>query len=331
MLNWTPPSGTEGLLLLLHGPDRRNYDDSTRRVFFRRVAEAVRRREGRRSHQRTVIAGDFNADPFESAVSSSDGLHAVGTRTVGAANVRRIAHAGNAQQFFYNPMWRLYGHRRHQDSGAATHHWTQSWAHGLSWHMLDQVVLRPSESPNFPEDRLRIVLALAPSPCSTEKGCRTGQRRQTICRLSSTGTCNSKTRSSIMPDLWPDFAGLAAKRGMFEMLLAAAGGIGAKTEGEVDFHIDAVGVGPVGGPVQRIRYNCYLRVVKTGYLYLLFRVITPVAAAFPARAETPEGDEYAEIGDEHALIEVISKILQRERTREIVLYLLSIVPKATAK
>jgi hypothetical protein len=30
---WTPPSGQEGLVVLLHGFDRRNYDDSTRRVF----------------------------------------------------------------------------------------------------------------------------------------------------------------------------------------------------------------------------------------------------------------------------------------------------------
>ena len=82
MWKWVPPSGQEGLIVLLHGLDRRNYDDSTRRVFFRRIADAVRRRERKQGHGRTVIAGDFNAQPFEAAIVDSDGLHAIGVRAV---------------------------------------------------------------------------------------------------------------------------------------------------------------------------------------------------------------------------------------------------------
>lgn len=37
----TPPSGQEGLMVLLHGFDRRNCDDSTRRMFLRRIADTV--------------------------------------------------------------------------------------------------------------------------------------------------------------------------------------------------------------------------------------------------------------------------------------------------
>src|ERR1017187_3304275 len=58
MWRWTPPSGQEGLIVLLHGLDRRNHDDSTRRVFFRRVADAVRRDEDKRGHRRTIVTGD---------------------------------------------------------------------------------------------------------------------------------------------------------------------------------------------------------------------------------------------------------------------------------
>ena len=157
MWTWVPPSGREGLIVLVHAPDRRNYDDSTRRVFFRRVADAVRRHEASRDHRRTIIAGDFNAQPFESAIADSDGLHAIGVLSKRQGASREVHGAGAATDFFYNPMWRAYGHQAHPDAGAATHHWARSWAHELGWFMLDQGVLRPGEAARFPEDRLRIV------------------------------------------------------------------------------------------------------------------------------------------------------------------------------
>lgn len=154
---WTPPSGQEGLAVLLHGYDRRNCDDSTRRMFFRRIGDAVRNCEEARGHRRTVIAGDFNAHPFDSAMTAADGLHAIGFRSVAAQSARKILGVGAAADFFYNPMWRAYGQDQHPDAGAATHYWLGRNAHELGWHMLDQVVLRPEESARFPEDQLRIV------------------------------------------------------------------------------------------------------------------------------------------------------------------------------
>ena len=79
--DWVPDSGTAGRLALVHGLERRNNDDGTRRVFFRRVADLDREHETN-SHRRSLVVGDFNAEPFESAVLSSDGLHAIGIRQV---------------------------------------------------------------------------------------------------------------------------------------------------------------------------------------------------------------------------------------------------------
>src|SRR3954452_3877359 len=91
---WTPPSGQEGIIAFLHGFDRRNYDDSTRRVFFHRVAETVRRYEESGGHQRTILAGDFNAQPYESAMTDSDGLHAIGVRALQNRSTRIIRGRG---------------------------------------------------------------------------------------------------------------------------------------------------------------------------------------------------------------------------------------------
>lgn len=128
-----------------------------------------------------------------------------------------------------------------------------------------------------------------------------------------------------MSTLWPNFAGMAAPRTMQIMLYDAAAGIGAQTNGKLDFYVDTVGVGRAGA-VEHIRYNCYLRVPKNNYLHLLFQVTTPVTGPFPAEVVTPEDDEYPNIADEPALLTAIGAILQRERTKEVALYLMTTAP-----
>lgn len=155
--DWKSDSGIEGRFALVHGPDRRNYDDGTRRVFFRRVADIVKHAEKKQGHHRSIVVGDFNAEPFESAVVSLDGLHAVGIRQKGEKPFRASLLDKSRHPFFYNPMWRLYGHDPLQESGKATHYWFNRLAGEVFWHMIDQVVLRPGECPRFPEDKLEIL------------------------------------------------------------------------------------------------------------------------------------------------------------------------------
>ena len=156
MWRWTPPSGQDGLITLVHGFDRRNYDDSTRRVLFGQIAAAVRRRE-EGHHRRSIVLGDFNAQPFESAILASDGLHAIGIRSMKNQVGRKIAALKELADFFYNPMWRLYGHLPTKEAGMGTHYWEKQFGQEYCWHMIDQVVIRPEEAARFPEDQLKII------------------------------------------------------------------------------------------------------------------------------------------------------------------------------
>jgi hypothetical protein len=52
-----------------------------------------------------------------------------------------------------------------------------------------------------------------------------------------------------------------------------------------------------------------------------------VASSFPASAATTEGEEYRELKNEEELRAAIGNILKRERTKEIVLYLLKTAPR----
>jgi hypothetical protein len=107
---------------------------------------------------------------------------------------------------------------------------------------------------------------------------------------------------------------------MREMLEDAVGDIAAQTQGEIQFYVDTLGV---SNTIEKVRHNCYLRVQRTGYTHLLFRVTTPVPGPWPAKIATPEGELFTNLQDESQLRQAIQDILQRERTREIVLFLLN--------
>ena len=307
MWRWTPPSKQEGLLVLVHGPDRRNHDDSTRRVFFRRIADKIRRYEGKRQHERTLITGDFNAHPFESAIADCDGLHALGVRSLGSGPARKIATWRRRAEFLLQPhvahtgIFRIERPGRQPITGSVPRR--TSWA-GSCWI---RSFYDPVRRHGFRKTSCASCPGSAAFRFSTTADGRTNKRHRIIFRLSFIGIC-SQARNRHMPDLWPDFAGKAVPRGMYQMLNDAAGDIREKTAGAIEFRVDPVGVG-AGGAIERIRFNCYLRVVATNYLYLLFRVIAPVAGPFPATVQTPEGEKYPEIADEPGLLEAIAKIL----------------------
>ncbi|MEO2091501.1 MAG: endonuclease/exonuclease/phosphatase family protein [Gemmataceae bacterium] len=149
---WVGGSQLDGLMALVHGHDRRNKSDGTRAAYLRGVVAAVREAEVQLGHKRSIILGDFNANPFDPAVVGANGLHALGIRQVRGRTNRTFL--GQEADFFYNPMWRLFGHGR--DAGGATHHFAGYDEVELIWHMLDQVVIRPEALDRFPEHELKI-------------------------------------------------------------------------------------------------------------------------------------------------------------------------------
>lgn len=152
------PSGTDGLLGIVHGHDVRNANADTRAVLFRRLATVIEFHENQFGHRRTVLTGDFNASPFAPEMIGAHGLHALGVREVRERFTRRTNEEDVA--FFYNPMWRQYGYG--PDAGAATHYYGGYGATEHLWHMFDQVVTRPDTADRLPEDRIRIARTIGP-------------------------------------------------------------------------------------------------------------------------------------------------------------------------
>lgn len=123
--------------------------------------------------------------------------------------------------------------------------------------------------------------------------------------------------------LWPDLLSATQPRGMRRMLHDMVGDIERQTKDAIKFYVDMVGMSPTFAPgVESLRYNCYLRVVRTNYSHLLFQVETPFPGPWPARVATPEDGPSPPVEDEAGLRDAIRKILVRDRTKEVLTILL---------
>jgi len=153
------PGEDELLIAAAHLPSKQDYSDESQvfeAVHFARQIEDAEKHCG---HQRTVVIGDLNMNPFEAGmVAASGGLHAVGSRRV-AERERRTVHA-RPYQFFYNPMWAHFGDR---GETAGTYYYESGEPLCYFWNMFDQVLLRPALLDGFTHEQVRIVTRVGKS------------------------------------------------------------------------------------------------------------------------------------------------------------------------
>jgi len=129
----------EFILGAAHFPSRLNWSIESLNSAAVEMATDVASVESDLGHDRTMIVGDFNMNPFDTGMVSAHGFHGVMTRTL-AGRARR-AIQGRDHKFFYNPMWRLFG--AEPPAAAGTHFNWRSEPVAHFWEMYDQVLLRP--------------------------------------------------------------------------------------------------------------------------------------------------------------------------------------------
>jgi exonuclease III len=92
-------------------------------------------------HDRTVLIGDLNMNPYDEGLTGGRTLHAVMTK-----ELARKVHTWSGRErrkCFYNPMWSYFGDRSQGPPG--THYYRDAKAlTNTFWHMYDQVLVRPS-------------------------------------------------------------------------------------------------------------------------------------------------------------------------------------------
>jgi hypothetical protein len=100
----------------------------------------------------TIIMGDFNMNPFERGMAAASGIHSIPCRLTAQRGSREVK--GRSFSMFYNPMWNLLGD---SDDKPGSYYFAGAIHLNYFWHLLDQVIIRPSLIPHFRTDSLTII------------------------------------------------------------------------------------------------------------------------------------------------------------------------------
>lgn len=110
--------------------------------------------EKQQGHNRTILCGDFNMNPFEIGMVQANGLHTVMEKQI-ALKMNRIIK-GKIYPFFYNPMWGFLGDLG-RGNVSGTHYYTSAQHVSYHWHLFDQIIMRPELIPIFDDNSLDII------------------------------------------------------------------------------------------------------------------------------------------------------------------------------
>jgi hypothetical protein len=160
------PDRPDLLLVIAHLPSKLHYEPADRVAAAEDLAATIRRVESRMKHDRTLLVGDLNMDPYDEGVVKARGIHGVMTRSIARSRFRMV----QSRQFpyFYNPMWGLYQDRPVRPP--ATFYRSPSGETAHMWHMYDQVLVRPSLLDQFSNEDLAILHTDGDSSLISERG-----------------------------------------------------------------------------------------------------------------------------------------------------------------
>jgi len=151
--NLIPPLGPDILIVTVHLPSKLCYDKDDQAQFVTRLPRRIEEEENKIGHQRTIVVGDLNMNPFEHGVVSSEGLHAIMVRDIAKKKLRIVKE--EERFFFYNPMWNHFGDSSSTPPG--TYYYNSAKPINYYWNIYDQVLIRPDLLDYFSNDSLKII------------------------------------------------------------------------------------------------------------------------------------------------------------------------------
>jgi exonuclease III len=149
------PDREEVLLAVVHLASRRYLSQDSKQQECMDLATRIRELERRVGHERTILVGDFNMNPFEPGMVGTGGLHAVMSLDVARKRKRRVQNKDHS--YFYNPMWGRFGDGSPGPCG--TYYYRNGEQVCYFWNMFDQVLVRPELIDRFNLDRLAVPVA----------------------------------------------------------------------------------------------------------------------------------------------------------------------------
>jgi Endonuclease/Exonuclease/phosphatase family len=147
------PGAQDILLAAVHFPSKHDWSEDSQAAECYNLASEIRGTEEKVGHQRTILVGDLNMNPFENGLVSAVGLHAVSSRSIAKRGNRKVQ--AREYPFFYNPMWGLFGDATPGPPG--TFYYARAEQRVYFWNIFDQILIRPALLDRFESKDLMIV------------------------------------------------------------------------------------------------------------------------------------------------------------------------------
>ena len=148
-----PAFGPDVILVAVHTSSKLFTKTEDYPFICRRIAADIEQAELTVGHDRTIVMGDLNQNPFEAGVVAADGLHAIMDKNIALRRTRIVQ--GVRRKFFYNPMWGRLGDGSIGKPG--TYFFRESSMVAYFWHTFDQILIRPDLLGYFDENKLHVI------------------------------------------------------------------------------------------------------------------------------------------------------------------------------
>jgi hypothetical protein len=142
--------------VVTHFPSKLHWSDESQAFECTELARRISEQEEAAGHNRTILVGDFNMNPFEFGMVAASGLNSVVSRKVADLGVRTVQ--GREYRFFYNPMWNHLGDAKSDSAGS--YYYDNAQHVNYFWNVFDQVLIRPELTKGFDPNRLNIVTSV---------------------------------------------------------------------------------------------------------------------------------------------------------------------------
>jgi len=141
-------------LLAIHWKSLMNRSEASQSAAMYQLGREIRDVEKEIGHERTIVVGDLNVNPFLEGMVASNGMHSVMCKEIVARGNRSSSPYGKFP-FFYNPTWSILGDESLGPPGTYYYNNSQEVQH--FWNIFDQVLVRPDLIEFLPKRSLRVL------------------------------------------------------------------------------------------------------------------------------------------------------------------------------
>ena len=149
----------------VHLISKKNCDERNQQFEALNYIQDIINHEKNIGNKNTLVVGDFNMNPFEEAMVSSNIFNSVMCKEI-AQKEQRIVQ-GRSYHYFYNPSWNLFGDFK---KPVGTYYYNKAEHINYKWNIFDQVLLRPPLIDKFVQNDFKIITSDGRESLLTKNG-----------------------------------------------------------------------------------------------------------------------------------------------------------------